>query len=257
MYPPGDKPRLRKIKRIAKKLAKKLISNNVKAVALSEYLGGIEELKDEIYSNGIQILNGRILFNYLVYDAIEYIANIGARKIETMEISILANDSTDLVLENIKFLAQRVKSLNIITNSIQKFKNVEKFLYDELGILIKLSNNKNKGLARTDVIVNMDFSSDLISKYTIPNNRVIFNINGNIIIKSKKFNGINVNDYKIEMPPEYKLDGFDDETVYETIAVGYNKFNNVREIMAKDHIKITELIGNNGKISDEEIRNLQ
>jgi len=204
-----------RIKRAAKKLVKKLKANQIKSVALSEDLSKIELLKSKLDSNGINILDGRILFNYLVYDALKYIADIGGKEIKDMEVSILANVSTDAAMEKIKALAEKVKTLNIITNNIQKFKRIESIFYNEMGILIKVSNNKNKALLRTDIIVNLDFSSDLINKYKLPDSCIILNINDNIIIKSKKFNGISVNDYEIKMPTEYKMYGFKDNVVYE------------------------------------------
>jgi len=248
-------------KKIAKKLIKKLKAGNVKAAALSEDIKKIDKLKDELNSNGINILNGRILFGYLVYDVIKYIAGIQGRKIETMEVSILANNVgaplwDAITIDNIRFLASKVKTLNIITNNIPKFKNVESSLYNEMGILIKISNNKNKALLGSDIVVNMDFPSDFISKYRLSNTSIILNINDNIVIKSKKFSGINVNDYEVEIPYEYKLEGFSDKIVYESIVCGDSNLDNIMKSIKKDNVKITKLIGNNGEISNEEIRQI-
>ena len=226
---------------------KKLIDNKISTVVLSEYLESINEIE----LNRIKILDGRTLFSYLIYDVIEYIAVKQGKKIEEFEVSILANNSNSIEINSIIMIAKQVKNLNIVTNNIQKFKKVEEYLYSELGILIKVSNNKNKAILKSNIIINTDFEEELTNKYTIPNKGIIINANKNINIKSKKFNGLNINGYKIEIPEEYKLEGFRNETIYESYVYNQN-FEKIRGKIIEDNIRIAELIGNNGAIDKNE-----
>ena len=73
------------------------------------------------------------------------------------------------------------------------------------------------------------------------------------MIKSKKFNGININYFKINLPKKYKLEGFQNEVVYESLIYQYNLYK-ARELITKDKIKILKLIGNNGYIKDRELQ---
>ena len=74
-------------------------------------------------------------------------------------------------------LSQKVKRLNIITNHIEEFQDIEDYLYNEMGIMIKLSNNKKTDLLKTNIIINMDFMEDIINKYNLPKQGIIININ--------------------------------------------------------------------------------
>jgi len=235
----------------AVKFANKLEENNVRNVVLSKYLNNIQELKNEIHSNNINILEGRFLFKLLIKEIIEYICKKTGKKQEDLEISFLTNDANNINKQIILEISQNVKRLNIITNHIKEFKDVEDYLYNEMGIMIKISNNPKTDLLKSNIIINMDFIEDIINKYNLPKQGIIININGNIKIKSKKFNGLNINNYKIQMPEKYKIDGFCNEFVYEGNIWGLD-YKNARKQILDDKIRIKCLIGENGEIDKRE-----
>ena len=121
----------KKIESVAKKLNEELYKNCIENVVLSNKLESLEILKNELYCENINILDGRILFQYLTVKIIEYIYSNQNKKIEEGQIAILVNDNTDLNLENIIDISKRVKRLNVVTNNIQKFKKIEEYLYNE------------------------------------------------------------------------------------------------------------------------------
>ncbi len=166
---------------------------------------------------------------------------------------MLVNDCTDINREIIVHLAKSVKRLNIITNHINKFKKIEEYLYNEFGIILNVSNNKRKSLLKSEVIINLDFTEELINKYTIYEKAIIININDKIDIYSKRFNGININYYKITLPSEYKIKYFQNEILYESLIYGKNNYAEIIEMIERDKIGIDSLIGNNGSISENEI----
>lgn len=119
--------------------------------------------------------------------------------------------------------------------------------------MLNISNNRKKSLLKSQIIINMDFPEELINKYKIFDNAIIININDKINLQSKRFNGINVNYYKINLPEEYKLDKFMDEIVYESLIYTKNNYKEISKKIMQDNIEIIGLIGNNGNISKNEI----
>ena len=174
---------------------------------------------------------------------------------EDLEIAFLTNDANNLNKQIILELSQKVKRLNIITNHIEEFQDIEDYLYNEMGIMIKLSNNKKTDLLKTNIIINMDFMEDIINQYNFHKQGIIININGGIKIKSKKFNGINTNSYTAKIPNKYKIEGFYDECVYESYIWG-KEYDLARKQILDDKIRIKNLIGEKGIINSREFDKL-
>lgn len=240
-----------KIKKISKKVIRNLEKDSANNVVLSMYLSTLKELKNNLYSENINILDGRYLFKCLTKEAIEYILKIKNEDIRKTEISILVNDLNEFNQNLIIDLAKEVRTINIITNRISKWKKIEEKLYDEFGILLNISNNKKSSLIHSKIILNLDFPSELINQYKIHDSAIIINTLGKIQIKSKKFNGTNINYFEINMPKKYKMKGFRNEIVYESIL--YKKgLPEAKSIILKDKIKIKKFIGNNGYIKENE-----
>lgn len=245
----------KKAKEIKPKKIKKLINElekyNIKTAILSEQLYSIEPLKNELYAKNVNLLDGRYLFKLLTENVIKYICGKSITNIEEIEISILTNDRSNINEQIIKELAEKVKTLNIITNHIDEFKKLEDYLYNEKGIIIKLSNNYKTALQKTNIIINMDLPEEIINKYVIPNKCIIVNFNGEIKIKYKKFNGININNYNILIPGKCKIQGYSDKLIYESILLN-KEYKEAKKQILKDKILIQNLIGEKGIINNKE-----
>ncbi|MGN1302018.1 MAG: hypothetical protein ACI4U9_05835 [Clostridia bacterium] len=244
-----DKIKEKKIKKLVKQMQK----YKIKTAVLSENLYNIEILKNELYSMNINILDGKYLFKLLTEETIKYICKKTNTNEEKIELSFLTNDVNNINKEIIKGLAEQVKTLNIITNHIEEFRNIEDYLYNEKGIIIKISNNYKTALQKTNIIINMDFPEETINKYFIPRKCMIININSGIKIKTKKFNGININGYNIIIPPKYKIEGYNDKFIYESNLLG-KEYEIARKQIIEDKIKIKNLIGEKGVINNKEFR---
>lgn len=206
----------KKTEKISKKLNKMLYIDSIQNVVLSKNLMQNQVLKNKLYEKNINILDGRKLFTLLSYEVIEKISEYSNMNLEEMEISILVNDNSETNTYNITEIAKNVKRLNIITNHIARFQKLQDYLYNELGIMIKVSNNKKKDLLTSKIILNMDFPHELINSYKFPVKCIIVNLNNEINIKKKQFNGININWYNIMMEDKYKMPEFNDEIIYES-----------------------------------------
>lgn len=240
-----------KIKKISKKIIKNLEKAGSNNVALSIYLNALVELKNNLYSENVNILDGRYLFKCLTEEIIKYILKIKNEDIRKTEISILVNDLDEFNQNLIIDLAKEVRTINIITNHIDKWKKIEEKLYNEFGILLNISNNKKSSLMYSKIIINIDFPTELINKYKIYDSAIIINTLGKIQIKSKKFNGTNINYFEIKIPKKYKMEGFENEIVYESIIYKKGLYE-AKSIILKDKIKIKKFIGNNGYIKENE-----
>lgn len=238
----------RKIEKVFEKLSKYLYNNNIRNVVLEEELMQNQQAKNILYNNNINILDGTMLSKYLVYNVVQKIYEYKNSKIEAGEITILANDNDDITIQTITRLAQNIKRLNIITNNIKKFRKIVDYLYKDLGILIKLSNNLKTNLKSTDIIVNIDFPEEIINKLDIPNNAIILNAPKNININSKRFAGINIKSWEIEIPSKYKMDKFDEKIIYEA-SLYKRPAIKIFEQIQNDNVQIKHLIGVNGIIN--------
>ncbi len=251
VLPITDDCKEKSIEKIATKTNKIIRKySNSKKVVLSK-----EMYKEEKYINylnmlGLEIQNGKWLFEILLPEIVEYI--IDKNKIEKVNISILLNDLTDIEIENIKILARTYKTINIVTNHIEKFRRLEKQLQDE-GIIITITNNKKKSLMKSQIILNVDFPKELINKYNIQDEAIIVNIKEKIKINKKRFNGLNINDYEIDFRDDKKnikalSDKYYLKDLYESELYKKQKNNEVREKIKADKVTIKKLILNNQEI---------
>lgn len=247
----SNKIRNKKIIKIAKRINKKLYDNNIENVVLSNYLEENEILKQKLYCQNINILDGRYLFYLLIPEIIEYILKRQKVKLQNGEVTLLINDFTQNNAKIITYIAQNVKRVNIVTNHSNKFKKTEDYLYNELGVILNITNNKSKSLSNANLIINIDFPEEIINKYEINSNAIIVNIFNEIKKRAKKFNGININYYKACIPKEYQIDGFQNNLVYESSIYKYS-YENARKDIIANKIRIKKLVGINGDISENE-----
>ena len=234
---------------LVKKVKKILEKTNCRTIILSKYLKKQENFVDLINMYKINVIDGRWLFLVLLDKILDYI--IAKRKLEKKQInvSIMVKQNTcDYVIENIKKISKIYKSINIVTPNIEKFKKLEEEIFEENGVIITISNNKRKSLKRADIIINIDFSEEELNKYNIPDEAIIVNIDGNIEINKKRFNGLNINDYEISLE---KFDEFDYEKdklywkkdLYEASIYKKQPYQYIERKINKDKVKIVELIG--------------
>lgn len=165
----AKKAKEKDLQKIGKNIKSTIIANEYKTIVVADSVKSNELIYNELKQ--FNILNGRWLFNYLVYDIVNYILYRKDIEINKSEISILVNETTDTNVQNILKLAENVKILNIVTDNIAVFKQIEEKLYEEKGIMIRVTNNKKKSLLKSDVIINFDFEEGKLSKYYLPNKR--------------------------------------------------------------------------------------
>lgn len=236
-----------------KKLVNKLLKNEVTNVVLSKELLQNQNLINALNANDINIFDGRWLEKYLSIQILDFIVQQKNINKQETEIGITLNHITDFSIETIKILAKQYKKVKVVTNHIEKLRKIEKEIYEEEGILIVVSNNQKKSLLKAQIILNIDFSKNVLNKYKIKENAIIVNLEGNMKIEEKRFNGINVNDYEIEVVREEiiwreNMKKFRTKDLLESVLYMKDSFNNICNKITKNKVSISELYGVNGKI---------
>ena len=246
-----EKANEKKAKILSKKTLKILEKSNSKKVVISKRIQDFKEYVNLLNQNGLEIIDGKWLFIILAPEILEYILNKENMKKEETNMYILINDLNEIAMQTIKRLANEYKSINIITNHIEKFKKVEELLIKELGIAITIMNNKKKSISKAKIILNFDFPKELINKYNIYEKAIIVNLNGIMKIEKKRFNGLIINDYEIEIknPTEYHLEDekYKFKELYEACFYKSQPYDNIANRIKKDKINIKELYLMNGK----------
>lgn len=254
----SEKTKITKVEKIVKKLSEL----GVKSVIISKSLHENENFINALKFYNITIFDGKWLGQYILEEIIQYIET---RKIKFKkdEISILANDLTEEVKGNIKDLINKFKRIKIVTNHGERFKKLEKDLYEQNGVSIIISNNKKKSLSKSEVIINFDFIEEEINKYAIHEKAIILTLNEKIKVKTKRFNGIIITDYEVgcsdmSSKSETQIENFYNKEILEEkiyneslkrvqlSEANCSKFEVIKNILKEYKIIIESIYGKNG-----------
>lgn len=220
-----------------------LDKTNSKKLVLSKQVKQQEDYVNYLYSYHYEIVDGNWLFQMLLFDVLEYVIKKLKIKKEEIKIGILVNDLSDLAIYAIKKLITKYKNIKIVTNHIDRFKNIEEKIAEEQGVFINVGNNKRKILSRTNIILNLDFPTELINRYTINNTATIINFKRNVKIKNKRFNGLNINDYEIDWKTNPHLERFEAKDVYEAMQYKNRPIEETLKKIKRDNVTIQYLKG--------------
>lgn len=243
----------KKQKKLARKTKKILDKTNCKKIVISNMIKQHKDYINYLHTYKYEINDGQWLFEVISNKVLDYIVQKKNIKKEETTISILVNNLTENMLENIKIIVKEYKRVNIITNYIEKFKKIEEKIFKEEGIMITITNNKRKSLSKSKIILNVDFPSEIINNYNINDEAIIINLKRNVKIYKKRFNGININDYEIEFDDKEKTD-YNEKNKYKMAEIYeaklYKKmpFSNIMERIEKDKVRIIQLNGTNYQI---------
>lgn len=199
-----SKAKIKKKIRISKKIKQILEKNNCKNVLISKDLKENIDFVNLLYSNNIEIIDGRELFKMYILDIVDYIVKKQKLKIQDCKIAILTNQYNRFIETVTKKLSVQCKNLQIVTNHIEDFERLEDRLYEE-GVIITVTNNKRKSLLNSNIILNMDFSKEILNMYNIYEKAVIINFEEEVRIKKKRFEGKIINWYRLGVKDDSEI----------------------------------------------------
>ena len=143
-----NKLKLRKKIKIIEKIKYILDFNNVKNIIISENLKKDRDFKNLLYSNNFNIIDGRRLWQKMSCEMVEDVCLKNQIKMQESCIGIAVNNANNYSINSIINLSKKFKTLNIVTNNINSFKVLKEKLWEENGIIIILTNNRKKALAK-------------------------------------------------------------------------------------------------------------
>lgn len=249
-----------KWKKLSKKSYEFIIKHKVKNIALSCFLDEHSSYRSIFYNTNVQILNGRWLFPFLSFDILKYITTQTNKELAQFEVAILANNNNELINAVLLTLAKSVKLLTIVTKEPEIFNKISQNLYDDLGIIIRVSNNKRKCLQKANIILNYDFDDKSLNEYNLNSSSIIINFNKKIEILSKSFTGINANYFDFTCNDEFTSLFreknlslyFPNQVLLESLCLGNKNLEDFIHTFHRYGVDISALIGNNGIINKNE-----
>lgn len=188
--------------KIVKKIGKNLGPSHGDKIILSKNLKSDQDLENLLYSNGWDIVKGKILFQYLILEVVEHICKQNKIIEQETQISVTVNEVNTLTINWIENLCRKFKIVNVVTNHTNYFRRLKERLWEEEGIVITITNNKKKALAKATIILNIDFPEEFINQYVIYEHSILINLEEDVKIRKKRFSGKIVNDYKIKLKKE-------------------------------------------------------
>ena len=139
------------------------------------------------------VIDGKNIFLNSIESILEKV--LGENKLALQDIYILTNYYQKNNINLIRNLSTKVKTVNVITSEIQKYKNLEEIM-QENGIAICVANNKRKSLKNAKIIINLDFSEEELKEYIINRNACIINLTQEKCTNLKRFSGILIRDIR-------------------------------------------------------------
>lgn len=233
----------------------------IETVVFAEDLKEVEELF-QMRAIQIGIIKGKKIMESMKLEIMQYIFRIQNRNMKQDDIHIVIHKEPSLNLNFIGEMIENFKTVNIVTNDIERFKSIQENLYDNEDILISVSNNKKKALKKAKYIMNVNLNKKELEKYKINRHAILIHLREVVKYGDNTFDGINVNGIKIHVPDEIlekyetvmRESNFDYAQLYESFL--YHKLSNIEVVekhIKQDEIKVEALIGNNGKINQEEL----
>ena len=234
------------------KLHKKLTELKAQNIVCADCLMDNKAFMSFLYEKNYNVLNGNWLYRFLQYDVLQKIAYIKNVDVSKLEVSILAKDNKDIIVENAKIIGKNCKILNIITDKIENYLELEKYFSEQYGILINVSSNKEKSCTRSNVIFNFDLKEKELKECKFNKDSILVQVNGK---RFERRDGVTICSSKISIPKKIlkEKEHFDAEILYESEVYSKISFENMRKILKRDNIRIRYFVGNNGKINFNEI----
>lgn len=235
IYIPSNK------EKIIKKLVQKLKEDEV------DYI-----IKDKSVQLKYNELDGRYINKYLIPEILDFCFNYLEKEGKLEEIYVCTNNFNRENIDIVQELVNKVKVVNIVTNQLRQFQELEKRL-EKNDIYITVSSNKRKALKKANIIINLDFQN--FNGFNINRNSIIINCNQNIEV-GKDFEGICIQKVAIStnkvMRIFSEMPDMDKDKLIEAELLKEKDYFSRRAFIISNKIKIVNLMGKRTIINKNE-----
>lgn len=172
---------------------------------------------------------------------------------EDVSITMCNIDNKDFFID----IANVFRSVNIVTTKLGSMRKFESSIKNK-NIITSVSNNRRKSLKRARILINIDFNNSMLNEFEINRNCIIINLNKNKIKLCNKFQGCIIENINIDFDNRFHQitkENFDVDYLYDSY-LNHLKYNEACQNIKYDKCKIINLQGNNGFISNQELRNI-
>lgn len=206
---------------------------------------------------GYPELSGKYNVKYMLPEILKYCYNKLEKEIKMQEIHICVEEFTKENIKIIEELCDTVKVVNIVTDHMRQFQELEKRL-EKKQIYITVSSNRRKSLKRAKMIINIDFKE--LKSFNLNRNCIIINAAQNLEI-GREFDGICIEkitlDTKKVMRIFSDMENMDKQKLIEAEILKKNSYSDIRESILKNKIHILKLFGKRNEIEINEFENLK
>lgn len=231
---------------------KKILKKIQLPIVLSKQLEKVEPLRYMLEEIKMKQIEGKELSNYLLIEIIEYLCKMMKEEKQKQGITLLIQTKTPKIEKQIIELAKHVRSIQIVTPKILHFQRLENVLEENFGMACQITNNKKRSLVKSKIIINLNFSEELLNQFILNPEAIIIDINQKTKIYSKSFLGVHIYDYQITSDNQVmKSDVFEMKKMYEAKLIG-NNYEQARDELKNDYVKVVNLIGRKGIIHQAE-----
>lgn len=173
---------------------------------------------------------------------------------EDIYVSLCEEIDVNFILD----IAERFKSVNIVTNKIKKIRRLTKKLEDNYDLNIAVSNNKRKSLKKSKLLVNVGFDTETMEEFSLNRNCTIVNLSNNKLNLKNSFHGVIVESIELGYNNRYKSvineRNYNKQDLYESFIYDLS-YNEAKRRAIEDCCYIKSFIGNNNYIIANEFRN--
>lgn len=202
-------------------------------------------------------LNGKYILKYMLPEIMEYCFKILGREIRLEEVHICVEEFSKDNIKMIEEICEKVKVVNIVTNNMRQFVELEKRL-ERREIYITVSSNKRKSLKRANLIVNIDFEN--FKGFTLNRNSIIINENENLVL-GKAFEGICIERAVVDtnkiMRIFSEMENMNKFQLIEAEIIKKGEYLESRELIKNNKIKIIKVLGKRNEISIAEFNQIK
>lgn len=240
--------------RYAKKVIGILNKNRVKDVVLNKNLLNNRIFCENMVNAKKQIITGERMYKAIILRVLKDLSFQMKLDLYKLKVVLLINEYGVENVDLIRIVSKEVKSLTIVTNDKSKFKTLEKELFENDGIILKVTEKSEANLKDSNIVINIDFQSYDMNRIKINNNSLIICGFAKEYEIKKNFDGIIIRKIDV-IDPENANSNLDDLSLCEAKIYSYlRKLKQNDRAFEREGFKVNGYYGENGRLTLQDFK---